>query len=285
MATISSHVVYKNSGDDEDVIVSDIHLPQQGNSAAPVILFLHGLKGFKDWGQFPLVAEHLARSGFAVVRMNFSHNGTTPEHPAGFADPERFGKNTFSIELSDVIAVIDDLYITSGLQNKIDPRRIGLLGHSRGGGIALLVPRADPRVKAVATWAGVSDFEPRVNPPDLEDWKRKGVRYLLNSRTGQELPQYYSLREDFYANRAKLDIPTAVKTMEIPQLIIHGKADSVVPFAEAVSLKTWNPWADVLPVDGADHTFGGKHPWTEKQLPPHTFTALDETICFFREHL
>src|SRR3989449_11334576 len=38
----------------------------------PVVVVCHGLKGFKDWGFFPYVAERLARSGFAGVSFNFS---------------------------------------------------------------------------------------------------------------------------------------------------------------------------------------------------------------------
>lgn len=55
----------------------------------------------------------------------------------------------------------------------IDPSKIGLIGHSRGGGIALLSAFQDQRVKAVATWGGVSDFEPHVNPANLVEWKKQ----------------------------------------------------------------------------------------------------------------
>jgi uncharacterized protein len=41
----------------------------------PVILFVHGFKGFKDWGAFPDACEEFARVGFAVVAFNLSLNG------------------------------------------------------------------------------------------------------------------------------------------------------------------------------------------------------------------
>lgn len=280
MTKFSSYTIFRN---DDLPIVADCHAPEKGTSAVPVILFLHGFKGFKDWGPFPLVAEFLSRAGFAVVRFNFSHNGTTPEHPTEFADPEAFGKNTFSRELEEVAQVIDDLWLRG--EPYMDLKRIGLIGHSRGGGIALLAAKSDDRIRAVATWAGVSDLEPRVNPKNLEQWYRDRVIYAHNARTGQDLPQYYSLREDFYRNKKKLDIAAAVKAMPVPQFIAHGTADESVNFSEAEQLKEWNPAAELLALQGANHTFGGKHPWDSKELPADMAKALQATIAFFRGSL
>ena len=282
MTKIISDIIRRN---DHPPIAASFHFPERGKHPAPVILFLHGLRGFKDWGHFPLIAESFCRSGFVVVRFNFSMNGTTPDRPGEFADLEAFGKNTFSRELEDVGVVIDDLWWRTGLHSEFDPDRLGLLGHSRGGGIALLRASQDLRVKAVATWAGVSDFEPRVNPKELEKWKTEGVLYSRNSRTGQDMPAYYSLREDFYANKAKLDIPDAVKKMQVPQLIVHGTGDETVPYREAENMHTWNMFSLFETVEGANHTFGGRHPWKEKELPPDTIKALQPTIAFFRDNL
>ncbi|MEJ2005865.1 MAG: dienelactone hydrolase, partial [Cyclobacteriaceae bacterium] len=73
----------------------------------PVILFLHGFKGFKDWGTFPLIAEKLSDEGFVVVKMNFSHNGVTVDDPGNFNDLDAFAENRFSYELDDVKDTID----------------------------------------------------------------------------------------------------------------------------------------------------------------------------------
>ena len=59
-------------------------------SKVPLVIFLHGFKGFKDWGHWPLLGKELSHKGFAVLRMNFSHNGTTPESPFDFVDLESF---------------------------------------------------------------------------------------------------------------------------------------------------------------------------------------------------
>lgn len=282
---MTKHASYLIEGTDGRKIPVDLHVPEVGNERVPVIIFIHGFKGFKDWGTFPLACEFIARSGFAVARFNFSGNGTSPEHPTEFTEPELFGRNTFTHDLADLDLVIENLWWTISMQKQIDPARLGLLGHSRGGGTALLKASQDSRVKAVATWASLCDFERRVNPPDLNEWLSNGVREIVNSRTGRVMPMYLDIRNDFYANKSALDIQAAVRKLQLPQLIIHGTQDEAVPLAEAEALKIWNPFADFVEIHGANHTFGGKHPWEEKSLPDDTMKAVQATVAFFRQNL
>jgi dienelactone hydrolase len=282
---MTKHASYLIEGTDGRKIPVDLHVPEVGNDRVPVIIFMHGYKGFKDWGHFPLACEYMSRSGFAVARFNFSWNGTSPESPDEFCEPEQFGHNTFSRELDDLDLVIENLWWSFSMQSRIDPARLGLLGHSRGGGTAILKAAVDERVKAVATWAAVNDFEKYMNPPDLAEWQRKGVTDVVNTRTGQVLPMYLSIRDDFYANKSRLDIQAAAKKIQIPQLIVHGTNDETVPLRDAEALKIWNPFAEFEEIQGADHTFGGKHPWTDKNLPADTLKAVLATTTFFRHNL
>ena len=56
-------------------IYYDLYSPSvTPGSALPVVLFVHGFKGFKDWGAFPDACDELARAGFAVVTFNLSLN-------------------------------------------------------------------------------------------------------------------------------------------------------------------------------------------------------------------
>lgn len=255
---------------------ADLRIPAHG---APLLIFIHGFKGFKDWGHFNAIAGELCRRGIAVLKFNFSHNGTTADAPADFADLAAFGRNTFSFEQDDLQAVIDYCF-TAEWKTKVDLEHLVLLGHSRGGGAAILQAAADKRVSKVITWAGVSDYEPRVNPPDLEHWKSTGVTYQRNARTGQEMPLYFTLHTDFYANRSRLDIPAALGKLKQPLLIVHGTADTSVLPAEAQTMKGINTGAELVFIEGADHTFGGKHPFTENELPKHTMQAIEKTAAF-----
>ena len=192
------------------------------------------------------------------------------------------GKNTYNQEVLDIGRVIDHLLIE--FENQIDTNHISLIGHSRGGGIVLLRASNDHRITSVVTWAGVSDFKSRF--PDKENllkWKNDGVRYILNSRTKQNMPHYYSFYEDFIKNENKLNISKAVKTLAIPQLIIHGTQDEAVLINEAYDLKKWNPLAQLVKFD-TNHTFGTKHPWHENQLPEIMSKVVDKSIYFINNY-
>lgn len=78
--------------------MADARFKNDGKSK-PVIVFNHGFKGFKDWGPFNIIADKFAEAGFIFVKMNFSHNGITPDKPNDFTDLEAFANNNFCIEL------------------------------------------------------------------------------------------------------------------------------------------------------------------------------------------
>lgn len=67
---------------------------------SPAVIIVHGFKGFKDWGSFPVFAERLARAGFSAVSVNLSGSGF--DDNGEFAWPDRFGHNTFSAEQYDI---------------------------------------------------------------------------------------------------------------------------------------------------------------------------------------
>jgi len=251
----------------------------------PVIIFNHGFKGFKDWGPFPLVADAFAQAGFVFIKVNFSHNGVTLEKSTEFADLDAFSKNNFSIELDDTGVLLDALFNNStGIDSKeMDLSRIYIAGHSRGGASAILKAAEDPRIKKVATWAAVSNLETWHSKEELEYWKKHRLIYVQNKRTNQQMPLDFQLVEDYIAHRDRLNVPDAVKKLQIPMLAIHGSADETVPVAAAYSFKEWNPSVKVKIIDGANHTFGADHPFTGTKLPRDFKLVVDETMRFFGE--
>ena len=71
------------------------------------IIYVHGFKGFKDWGSSNEVANTFAENGFLYLKFNFSHNGVTAEHPIDFVDLDAFGNNNYFIEFHELCLVID----------------------------------------------------------------------------------------------------------------------------------------------------------------------------------
>lgn len=247
----------------------------------PVVIFVHGFKGFKDWGHFPLVGEEMAKAGFAFVSFNFTHDGTTITQPTDFADLEAFGNNNYHKELFDTEQVIqgisnETLFPASPLNRK----QIFLLGHSRGGGICITKAAENTLVKALVTWNAIADM--KRTAADIEAWKRDGVVYIPNARTNQQMPMYYQFVEDYLAQQERYNLKRSCSVIDVPSLFIHGTNDTTVPFAEAEKLHQYTPSSVLLPIENGNHTLGGKHPFSEKELPPETKTAVEATINHFK---
>lgn len=239
-----------------------------------IVIFCHGYKGFKDWGAWNIVAEEFAQDGFTFIKFNFSHNGGTLENPIDFPDLDAFGNNTYSKEVADLNSVID-------WSNKQFGSPIYIIGHSRGGGIVTLVAGINSNISKVISWAAVADFKERFPVGEkLQEWKENGVYQVLNGRTKQEMPHYFSFYQDFIKNEMHLTISKAAKNIRVPHLIIHGDKDAAVLVKDASMLHSFNPKAELEIIPGASHTFGSKHPWNERLLPDSLREVVDKTIDF-----
>ena len=267
-------------------IVTDIFI-SENTVNAPIVIFSHGYKGFKDWGPWDLVARTFAKAGFCFLKFNFSHNGGTPEEPIDFPDLEAFGQNNFIKELDDLESVID--WISSPnfeFAKQINTRDLILIGHSRGGGIVTIKANEDRRVSQLVSWAGVSDYAVRFgSKEDIEKWKTEGIMYVQNGRTKQQMPHYYQFYENFLENETRLTIANAAQEIKKPHLIIHGDNDETVALDDAKTLKSWNAHAILEIIPGANHVFGGKHPWEENRLPDHLEEITRKTINFIKTNL
>lgn len=241
----------------------------------PIIIFCHGYKGFKDWGAWNSMAKIVAEFGFCFVKFNFSHNGGTIDNPIDFPDLEAFGNNNYTKELDDLEDVINWAQANFENNPSVNTNEIYLIGHSRGGGISMLKTAEDTRIKKLITLASVCDFEKRTATiGDLEQWKNDGVKYVTNGRTKQQMPHFYQFYKNFIANKDRLNIKNACTKITIPQLIIHGDADTSVLVTEAENIHKWNSKSQLQIIKNADHVFNVKHPWETNQLSKE----LDETI-------
>ena len=250
----------------------------------PAVVICHGFKGFMEWGFFPALAALLAERGYVAVRFNLSGTGMRPGDEL-VTDPDAFRANTYSRELAELLAVLDATG-ESIAPGRVDRGRIGLLGHSRGGGGALLAaasPAWRDRLRALVTWAAIADVD-RFTPEQKAEWRRSGELPVTNARTGQELALGAGLLADVEERRADLDLLAAAAARRAPWLIVHGAEDETVPVAEAHRLAEHAAGrAELLVVPGASHTFGSRHPFAGPT--PQLIQALNATQAWLREHL
>lgn len=237
-----------------------IHLPAGG--PAPGVLLVHGFKGFMDWGFWPLLCEELAGAGMAACRFNLSGSGVGADGET-FSEKERFESNTNSRELEDILLMADTLVRGRIPGAATRAGSIGILGHSRGGGGAVLAAANDPRIASIVTWASVATVQ-RYDAAQSAAIRERGHLRVENARTGDVFHIGLAALDDIEQNEEKLDILSAAASLEIPSLVIHGTADEAVPFAEGLALaKAFGEKGAFLPMEGAGHTFGATHPMPE----------------------
>lgn len=274
------------SGSSNRPILLDISYSATDNR--PVVIYAHGFNGFKDWGNFDLIANAFVEAGFAFVKFNFSHNGTTPEHPEEFADLEAFGHNNYTKQLFDLGKVLDWLCDqTNQYASVLNPDKIGLIGHSMGGGISIIKTAEDARIKSLVTWAAISACKTPWGtwPPErMAKWKETGVDYYINGRTKQRMPLYYQLYEDYQAHATRLAIIDAARRINVPWQLCHGTEDTSVSFDNALTLHAAQPRSELVTVP-SDHVFGRRHPWEGTTLPEPMLVVLEKNITFFMEYL
>jgi uncharacterized protein len=259
-------------------IRGDVRIPD-GPPPRSAIVIVHGFKGFKDWAFFPHLSRSLAAAGHTVVSFNFSGSGIGSD-PERFTELEAFAANTFSRENEELGWILDWVTTADLLPRK--PASIGLLGHSRGGGDAILRAADDSRVKALVTWNAVSTFD-RWTAATRDEWREAGRIYVLNQRTGQQMPLDLGLLEDLEQNRGRLDVTAAAGRVEVPWLILQGESDSTVELQEARTLAREARSGRLHVIAGAGHTFEAGHPFTTPS--PALVEAIEASVAHFSRHL
>ena len=275
--TTEKNIILKNKQGRK--FLADVYTPESAEKL-PLVIFVHGYKGFKDWGAWNLMAEKFAKAGFLFVSFNFSMNGIGVENPSEFTDVEAFSENNYTQELHDLEIVIDYF---SRLEN-VDTQRISLIGHSRGGGICILKAAEDTRISSLITMGSVDSMNRFVTGEKLEDWKKSGIYETYNSRTKQQMPHKIQFLNDYLENKERLNVEKAAKSLKIPTLIIHGSNDESVEVSSAINLNSWIENSKLLLIENTGHTFNSKEPWKDFKLPVAMNFAVKNAIEFLQKN-
>lgn len=145
----------------------------------PLVLYAHGWSGFREIHS--TVLEELASRGYVVVAADHTYGALATQLPGGEIaelDPAALPSNVPSEQYDeasrwlvetfadDLEVILDRLLAGELFAEVLDPERlstgsVALIGHSTGGGAAILVCSRDPRCQAVV------GYDPWVEPiPD-----------------------------------------------------------------------------------------------------------------------
>lgn len=230
-------------------------------NTAPCVICVHGFKGFKDWGFVPYLGDYFSEKGFLVVTFNFSHNGVSG-NSTEFTEMNKFASNTVSREIDELLTIIDFCKNKFFLDIKL--QKIGLIGHSRGGGVGLIASTVSKDIDAVTVWSSIAFFD-RYSDRQKKEWRKNGYFEILNSRTNQIMRLNSTLLDDIENNKNdKFNLKKAVSALRKPLLIIHGEQDLTVPVNEAGLLYDWSDKSltEFYKLNSAGHTFDIQHPFS-----------------------
>ena len=118
------------------------------NKKYPGLVLVHGaFHGRLDWRFFDLI-DYAVGKGYVVMFPEYRGS-------SGYGDVH-YKNNYGTTDVADVLASADYLVKSTPY---VDPNRLGIYGHSRGGMVTLLsIERAPTRFKAAVDVAGLADF-------------------------------------------------------------------------------------------------------------------------------
>lgn len=287
--------VYKSAAGCQ--IRADVHAPPAGAGRVPVVVWIHG--GCLIYGsRRGLHREQLRRyldAGFAVVCIDYRLAPET-KLPA------------IAQDLDDACA-----WVRTALPDlaPVDPDRVGVVGHSAGGYLALLAgARVEPRPRALVSFYGYGDIvgpwyaEPDPfycrQPPvsEAESGRHRAGPVLSEPYDGRGKDRLYLyLRQRglwplevggvdpkvdlaFFASYCPVRNVTAAYP---PTLLLHGGADTDVPCAQSVEM------AAALAAHGVEHELvtidGGPHGFDGAMDDPAVARVFDGAVAFLTRQL
>ncbi len=171
---------------------------------APAVIICPGFKGVKEEKHLEEIARRLFRAGFSVFRFDF-----TQGMGESFGSIENI---TITQQLHDLKSVVN--FVHENLN--VESSRIGIVGHSLGGMVAILYAPSDKKVKAIASIAPVMKLEnsPGLNQslPFIMKWQKQGFQTFHSSRTNSDVKVNYSFWED----GKKYDTRETIQKVKVP---------------------------------------------------------------------
>jgi len=204
-----------------------------------VALLCHGFLSGKNSTTNKTLTRSLTEQGIATFRFDFFGQGES-EGP--------FEGLTVTIALGQALAALDWLAAR-------DYKRIGLVGSSFGGLVAILTAAKKPGLACLALKCPVVDFAEvlrlEFGEAGMAHWK---THHEIPDVTGGPMP--VRLRYALYENCLEYDGYEAAGMIKIPTLIVQGEKDDLVPLHQSrhlMEVLQGKRQLEILP--GADHTF------------------------------
>lgn len=251
-----------------------------GIQECPAVILCHGTGSNKDeaGNGYVFLASRLAAKGIASIRFDFIGSG---ESEIDYID---YTFTSAQRDISDVLTYLESC-------SQIDKNKIGILGWSQGGTMALLAAAHDSRFKTVVCWAGADKIKTLFDEDAYALAKQQGFAML---ELGFREPLRLSLQ--WMDEALNTDVLKEFSKSDASVLAIAGSCDDVVEpvCAQRIVSVSKHEKSRSEIIEGADHCFnilsGELKCFNElMELTVHWFeTSLnkDELIeCYWQQFL
>ena len=231
-----------------------LHIPAEAG-IRPSVILCHGMESNKESEKLISLSRSLSKRGLLALRFDFFCAGESSG---------QFEQITYSAEVEDLRAAFD-------LLQRYPVGKMGIIGSSMGGSVALLFASQEKRVASLVTLAAPAHPEKitdrLLSPEEIRCWQQTGFITYHGRR----------INNSFLDDLQKINIPRAAEQISCPALFIHGDADATVPVEDAYELyaRVSSP-KRICILEGADHRFSN---------PKDVGRALSKSLDWMIQHL
>lgn len=253
-------ITYTSNG----VLISGTWSIPNGEGPFPLIIQNHGYIDpavYTNGRGLRREQDAMARAGFAVLHTDYR------KHAQSDPDPDK--RNIYDAGLAYAMDSANAVLAVRQLNNpRIDARKVGMLGHSMGGGVTLHILVAHPElIDAAVLYA----------PVNSDSWKNF-ERWRMDGDDAQPTLDALGTYETQPEKWEALSPMDNLIDIEDPILLFQGTNDKDVPAVWSDDLdhhlRALNKNIRYVSYKGEGHEFAGK--WSD---------FINQTIAFFRENL
>jgi pimeloyl-ACP methyl ester carboxylesterase len=204
------------------------------------VILCHGFLSDKQSRTNCRLTELLVPQGIATFRFDWHGMGETRAHFS-------------NMSLKKCEEQLEDAF---GILQKRGMNRLGLVGSSFGGLLAILSAPRQPSLQALGLKCPVVDFAESLRlefgQEAMERWKT--TNHIPNIvGDGSPVPLQYS----FYEECLTYDAYAVLPHIHVPTLVVHGDQDELIPRSQIDRLlRALNTTKQLKLIEGAGHQFG-----------------------------
>ena len=270
----SNYTSYLTSYDSDGLRINGLLTTPKGEKPEggwPGIIFVHGYippQNYRTLEKYVDYVDYLARNGYVVIKIDLRGHGASEGEASGAY---------FSGDY-----IVDTLNARAALEKSdfVNPKKIGLWGHSMAGNVVSRAMAAAPDIPAVVIWAGaVYTYE------DLNDYRIQDASYQpppQDSEVRSKRQELFQAHGSFDKNSdfwKKVPMTNYLNDIKGAILINHAVDDNVVNIGYSRNfnkiLDTTNVEHELIEYPSGGHNISGA-----------SFSnAMQNTVLFFDRYL